>query len=424
VARYVILGASAAGLAALEAIRERDPDGEIVMVSKEPPPCYSRVALPYLLAGEKNLGQITLRADDYFRAKRVETIWGKGAVALDAQARQVRLEDGQNLPYDKLLIATGSRPRIPPIQGIEEADVCYHWTLADARKIEEKAQKARDCFVIGAGFISLLTINALVKRSSLKFTVVEVAGRVMPQLLDQGGASLLEEVMRRQGIELLLNDTAASVERRGDGRYSIRLSSGRTYEADIVICGTGVEPNIEFLRGSNLDIGRGIRTSERQETNLPGVYAAGDCAETRDFQTGAPVIHAIWPTAVEQGQVAGANMAGDNLSYPGSLSWNVTELFGLTCASIGEFQERPGLEPIVMEDRAVGLYRKILLDSEGKAAGVVLVGRPSDAQELGVLQAAIRRGTKLARWKDHLAHDRAAFGLIAFDALRAGLAKR
>jgi NAD(P)H-nitrite reductase large subunit len=422
---YLILGASAAALAAIEAIRQRDPSGPITMVSKEPEPCYSRVALPYLIAAEKDLRQITLQGPEYFRSRGVEAIWGVGAAALDAQGRQVRLEDGRTLSYDRLLIATGSRPRVPPVQGIQEAQVCYHWTLADAHQIERASEGAQSCFVIGAGFISLLTITALLKRRpGLRYTVVEIADQVMPQLLDPEGGRRLEEEMRSLGMELLLGDAVAAIERGRDGRYSLQLRSGKSYQADMVVCGTGVEPNIGFLQGSGLAVGRGIKTDERQETNLPGVYAAGDCAETCDFISGEAAVHAIWPTAIEQGQVAGANMAGDSLTYPGSLSWNVTELFGLSCASIGQFRDGPGLEPIVFRDRASGVYRKILVDADNRVVGAVVIGRPQDVQELGVLQAMLRRRTDVSRWKHRFTHERINLGMIAFEALKAQMARR
>ncbi|MCS7276554.1 MAG: FAD-dependent oxidoreductase [Dehalococcoidia bacterium] len=422
---YVILGASAAGLSAIEAIRQRDPSGPITLVSKEPEPCYSRVALPYLIAGEKDLRQITLQTPDYFRSRGVEAIWGVGAAALDPQARQVRLEDGRTLSYDRLLIATGSRSRVPPVQGIHEAEVCYHWTLADAARIDRASEGARSCFVIGAGFISLLTINALLKRRpGLRYTVVEIADQVMPQLLDPEGGRRLEEEMRSLGMEVLLGDAVSAVEQGRDGKFTLHLRSGKTYQADMVVCGTGVEPNIGFVQGSGLEVGRGIRTNERQETNLPGVYAAGDCAETRDFISSEPVVHAIWPTAVDQGRVAGANMAGDSVTYPGSLSWNVTELFGLSCASIGKFRDEPGLEPIVFRDRATGVYRKVLVDGENRVVGAVVIGRPQDVQELGVLQAMVRRRTDVSRWKHRFTHERINLGMIAFEALKAQLARR
>src|SRR3990172_3066293 len=157
--RYLILGNSAAGLTAVDAIRERDRDGAITVVSKEPEPAYSRVALPYVLSREKELPQITLQGPPYYEAARVELIAGVGAAAVDPNAKTVTLEDGRRLPYDRLLIATGSASRVPPVRGIEDAGVCYHWTLADTRKIEAKLTGTRSCFVICARFISLLTVS-------------------------------------------------------------------------------------------------------------------------------------------------------------------------------------------------------------------------------------------------------------------------
>src|SRR5438093_2499337 len=184
---YVILGNSAAGLTAIEAIRARDKTGPITLISKEPDPAYSRVAVPYILSKEKNLRQITLQEPDYFKAQGVETVIGIGAARVDTAARTITLEDGRSLTYDKLLIGTGSASRVPPVAGIEEANVCYHWTLADTRKLEEQMAKAKSCFVIGAGFISLLTVSALIKTAARKYTVVELADQVMPQLVDRAG---------------------------------------------------------------------------------------------------------------------------------------------------------------------------------------------------------------------------------------------
>jgi len=334
---YVILGNSAAGLTAIDAIRERDRDGPITVVSREPEPAYSRVALPYVLSREKQVPQITLRGAEYYEANRVELIAGVGASAVDTKAKAVTLEDGRRLQYDRLLIATGSASRVPPVRGIEDADVCYHWTLADTRKIEAKLNGARSCFVIGAGFISLLTVSALIKVAGLKFTVVEIADQVMPQLLDPEGGRALEKAMREKGIDVLLGEQVAGIERAGAG-YGVTLKGGRTIEAGMIVCGAGVRPNVDFLAGPGpstgsgqaIEVARGVLVNERQETSAPDVYAAGDCAEGFDFLSGERAVHAIWPTAIDQGRVAGANMAGGSQTYPGSLSWNVTELFGLS----------------------------------------------------------------------------------------------
>ncbi|HEV8574011.1 MAG TPA: FAD-dependent oxidoreductase, partial [Dehalococcoidia bacterium] len=403
------------------------------LISKEPDPAYSRVALPYILSKEKNLRQITLQEDDYFKANNVETIIGTGASALDTKNKTIALEDARSLSYDKLLIATGSTSRVPPVEGIEDADVCYHWTLADTRKLEDQMAPAKTCFVIGAGFISLLTVSALTKAAPLKYTVVEIADQVMPQLLDKTGGDALERGMREKGIAVLLSDSVSAIERRnslsasGGARYGVTLKSGKTYDADMIVCGTGVRPNVDFAKESGINITNGIVTTARQETNLPDVYAAGDCAETHDFLSGERCVHAIWPTAIDQGRVAGANMsaesgsasggAGDTQTYPGSLSWNVTELFGLASASVGEFRDRPGLEPIVFHNAAANIYRKLLLDGN-RIVGAVVIGRAEHIQDLGVVQAMIRRKTDISRWKNMLAGERINYGMLAYGTIK------
>ena len=413
---YVILGSSAAGLTAIDAIRQRDKDGPITLIAKEPDPAYSRVALPYILSQEKKLPQITLQTDDYFKSNSVETMIGVGATGLDSSAKTLSLDDGRTIGYDKLLIATGSASRVPPVDGIEDADVCYHWTLADTRKLAEKMSNAKSCFVIGAGFISLLTVSALIKVAGLKYTVVEMAGQVMPQLLDEAGGTALEQGMGEKGIDLVLGDSVTSIEKRNGG-YGVTLGSGKTYDADMIVCGAGVRPNIDFLTDSAVEIGMGLLTNERQGTNVSGVYAAGDCAEGVDFLSGERVVHAIWPTAIDQGRIAGANMAGDSQTYPGSLSWNVTELFGLSSASIGEFRDRDGLESIVFHNPSANVYRKLLLDG-GRIVGAVVIGRSEHVQDLGVVQAMIRRKTDVSRWRHMLHGDRINYGMIAYESVK------
>lgn len=414
--RCVILGSSAAGLSAIDAIRQRDKSSTVAVICKEPDATYSRVALPYILSKEKNLRQITLQEPDYFKANNVELATGVGATAVDPKARTVRLDDGRTVNYDKLLIATGSLSRVPPIQGIEGADICYHWTLADTRKLEAQMATAKSCFVIGAGFISLLTVSALIKAAALKYTVVEVADQVMPQLLDQEGGRALERAMREKGIDVILGDSVTSIERKNGG-YKIALKSGKAHEADMIVCGTGVRPNVDFLKDSGIDVATGVLTNERQETNAADVYAAGDCAEGADFLSGQRVVHAIWPTAIDQGRVAGANMAGDSQTYPGSLSWNVTELFGITSASVGEFCQRPGVEPIVFHNPAANIYRKLLLEN-GHLVGAVVIGRAEHMQDLGVVQALIRRKTDVSRFKHWMQGERINYGMIAFETVK------
>jgi len=420
--RYVIIGNSAAALSAIDAIRQRDKDGPVTVISREPEPTYSRVALPYILSREKNLSQIILKEPEYYQQNGVTLISGAAANAIDPAKKAVYISGAPAVSYDKLLIATGSEPHIPPIQGLLDAEPCYHWTLADTQKIQARLTHARSCFVIGAGFISLLTVSALIKVApAMKFTIVEMANYVMPQLLDEPAARALERAMRHKDINLILGDTVASVQRAASG-HAITLKSGATHQADMIVVGAGVRPNVSFLQGSGLNIARGILVNQRQETNLPDVYAAGDCAEGFDFLTGERVVHAIWPTAVDQGRVAGANMAGDSLTYPGSLSWNVTELFGITMASIGEFRDaganavRP-LEPITFQNPSANTYRKLLLE-HGRIVGAVVIGSAQHVQDLGVVQAMIRRHTDVSQWRRHLAAERINYGMLAYETIK------
>jgi nitrite reductase (NADH) large subunit len=329
----------------------------------------------------------------------------------------VTLDDGRQFSYDRLLIATGSTSRVPPVAGIEDADACYHWTLGDTRKLEAQMANAKSCFVIGAGFISLLTVSALVKVARLEYTCAEMADQVMPQLLDEKGGAALERAMREKGVDVTLGDTVKSIERE-NGRYRITLNSGKEHAADMIVCGAGVRPNTDFLQDSGVARSRGIAVNERMETNAPGVYAAGDCAEGADFLTGQPCVHAIWPTAIEQGRIAGANMAGDAQTYPGSLSWNVTELFGITMASVGEFRDRPGLEPIVFHNPAANSYRKLLLEDGRIIRGAVVIGRADHVQDLGVVQAMIRRRTDISRWRHLLEGERINYGMLAYETIK------
>ncbi|TMB70002.1 MAG: hypothetical protein E6J43_03140, partial [Chloroflexi bacterium] len=296
----------------------------------------------------------------------------------------------------------------------------YHWTLTDTRKLEQQMAKAKTCFVIGAGFISLLTVSALIKVAPLNYTVVELEDQVMPQLLDATGGEALERGMREKGIEVILGDSVSAIEPSshgsasqsdGDGtrhsalgtrHYTITLGSGKSFDADMIVCGTGVRPNVDFLSGSEVKLANGVVTNERQETNVADVYAAGDCAETHDFLSGERVVHAIWPTAI---------------AYPGSLSWNVTELFGLASASVGEFRDRPGLEPIVFHNAAANIYRKLLLDGD-HLVGAVVIGRAEHIQDLGVVQAMIRRKTDISKWKHMLGGERINYGMLAYETIK------
>jgi len=416
-AHYVIIGNSAAGLNAVDATRARDLSSSLLLIADEDTHAYSRVATPYYISREIDDSTLFYKSPEYYQQRRVTTLFGHRVVALDADNHQVKLAEGTRISYGKLLLATGSTPSRPPIQGLEKVKVFPHWTLAQAKDILERTCLSESAAVLGGGFISLLTLNAMKSlKPSIQFTVIERLPQVMPNLLDEQAARMLEQRMTTQGIQVKTGVEAIELAELPDGKTKVTLSDGTEQRVDMVVLGTGVRPNVDFLAGSGLQIQRGILVNERMETNLPDVYAAGDCAESFDLLSGERVVHAIWPTAVEQGRVAGANMAGGASAYPGSLSMNVLDIFGLTSASIGIFQDQAGLEMLRFFDFKRGIYRKLALREGKRIVGLIAVGSPEEVHYMGTIQSVIRRQIDVSPWKDKLLQNPNLYGRIVLEA--------
>lgn len=418
-AHYVIVGNSAAGLNAVDTIRALDPSLSLMIVAEENSVAYSRVATPYYISREIDDSVLFFKSPRYYRERKVRTLFGHRMASLDAKAHRIGLEDGTRVVYKKLLLATGSTTSRPPIKGLDRVKVFPHWTLADASAIREHTLQAETAVILGAGFISLLTVNAMqTLKPAMKFTVIERLPQIMPSLLDEQAAVLLEHRMTARGMRVKTGVEATELAPVDGGRTAVKLGDGGEEVADMVVLGTGVRPRVDFLQNSGLLIGRGILVNERMETNFPDVYAAGDCAESFDLLSGERVIHAIWPTAVEQGRVAGSNMAGTPASYPGSLSMNVLEIFGLTAASIGIFREQEGVEMVRFFDDQRGIYRKFAFRNGGRLVGLIAVGGPEEARTMGVIQSIIRRRLDVGPWRETLLQNPALFSRIFLQSQR------
>ncbi len=388
--RYVIAGNGAAAIAAAEAIRSVDRDGRICVVSAEPGPAYSRVLLHHVVAGEIEEGAMVIRDRAFYRRLDLDLL--DGAVGeVDAVAQRVRLTDGRTIPYDRLLVATGARASRPPIPGIDHPRVHCLWTAADASAVSALAARGRSALVIGAGFVGIQAADALVARGA-RVVLVDVADRPLPLMLDPTGGALVAEQLTRRGVELRLSISAASVEAVRDGHASVALSDGSTVEADLVVVATGARPNSEVVAGSGVRVERGIVTDASMRSSVENVYAAGDVAISRDLVTGQPVNCAIWPVAVEQGTVAGLNMAGRSVSYGGSLRVNVTNALGLLVGSAGVSEEGGGTTSEARLDERRRNYRRLFFRGEA-LVGAMLVG---DVSDLGILGSLIRQGAGLS----------------------------
>jgi NAD(P)H-nitrite reductase large subunit len=407
--RHVIVGAGPAAINAIETIRELDGGAsEIVLISDEP--AYARMVLPYYLADQIPYQQVFTGDAAYFERLKVQTRFGRRVNRVDATAKSVTLDNGETLSFDNLLIATGSSPVTPPIPGADLPGVVPLWTLAHTEAALQ-TMAGRDhpqAVLIGAGFIGFIVLNAMYKRG-WALHVVEREPQVLPRMLDHESARLVENWLRGKGIGVHLGTTVTAIEplEQGSGsrlpRKQLRLANGTTLQADLVVLATGIRANVDFLRGSGIALDQGVLVNDRMQTNFPYIYAAGDVAQGPDLLGGPPTIHAIQPTAVEHGRIAGANMAGHTVRYPGSLLMNILDVCGLQCASFGRWQDSHA-ETMTLCNASKPVYRKLLWTGD-RITGAIFVGQAHDLgmlNDLGMVKGIIQTQAPLGEWKSFL----------------------
>jgi len=397
--KYVLIGNSAASLAAIDGIRRVDKQGEITIINRETGPAYSRVALPYYVAGEMTLDDLLIRQQPDYQKIGVSLVEKENVKAINPSIKQIELESGKKVSYDKLLIGTGSETIVPPIQGLAQIPHHYLWTLEDAIGMKKAAEKAKTAVVIGGGFIGMLAAEAL-RKLKIKLTIVEMAPILLPQLLDEGAGNLFLKAVCDEGVTVRTGSLVSAVAQKNGG-IEVILKDGDTFTVDMAVVATGVRPHVDFLKNSAVSLNKGVLVNEYLQTNQPDIYAAGDVAETKDFLSDDRSIYAIWPTAIDQGRAAGTNMAGKKQAYPGSLGMNVVELFNVTLAQLGRFREGPGDGVKMLSPKGdEGSYRKIVVDQSGTLVGAVYVGNETGVAEMGVIHSAIKRREKWQGFKD------------------------
>ncbi len=400
---HVILGAGPAGVIAAETIRKHAPhDDTITLVGDEAEPPYSRMAIPYLLMGNiDEAGTYLRKTPSHFADLRINQLFAH-AVSVDIATKKIALGSGDVLGYDRLLIATGSRPARPPIPGIDSAGVHPCWTLEDARKIMALAQPGARVLQMGAGFIGCIIMEAL-KQRGVQLSVVEMGNRMVPRMMGPVAGGMIRDWCERQGVQVF---TGTRVEAIEPGMpLKVRLSNGQTVEADLVISATGVKPNIGFLENSGITCLQGVLTDEHLQTSVPGVYAAGDCAEAFDKVSGTTIVSAIQPNAAEQARVAALNMVGQRVELRGVTQINVLDTLGLISTSFGNWQGVPGSEQVELTERQAhgGQGRHLSLQFKDD----VLVGCNSVGwtDHVGVMRGLVEGGIHLGPWKDRLKQD-------------------
>jgi nitrite reductase (NADH) large subunit len=376
--RYVIIGTSAAGLAAAETIRAWDRQGSITLISDEEHLPYSRPLLSYLLAREIPLEKIFLRSADYFAQWGFTPRLGEAVVQVDPGAREVHLAGGGVIPYDRLLIASGANPRVLPLPGVDLAGVHTLRHLADARRLEADLPERGTVVVVGAGAVGLKVADGLASRG-LTVHLLARGAQPLSRILDPVAAELLMQVIAAKGIHLHLHSWPEAIRGEGGRVTGVILNGPRELPAQAVLFSVGVDPRLEFLAGTALAGPDGIPVDAFMRTAHPHIYAAGDCCLPRHLITGEPAAFRIWPAAVEQGRVAGANMAGARRLYPGILPQNSISLKGFRIITGGHFSpDTPDGEIFTHLDEKRRTYRRLVFQ-EGRLVGVTLVGEVEHA---------------------------------------------
>ncbi|HKI98035.1 MAG TPA: FAD-dependent oxidoreductase [bacterium] len=396
--RYVVVGAGPAGVVGAETLRKIDPTGTVTLIGGEPEVPYSRMAIPYLLEGNIDEAGTHLRHDpEHYRKAGIEVLQGKRVTKVDTQGQQVTLDDGQQVPYDKLLLATGSRPLQPPIPGVDQEGIYPCWTLAHAREIKSRLGEGKHVVLIGAGFIGSIILDAIGSQS-MTLTVVEAETHMTPRMMNEAGGGVMKAWCASKGVQVLTSTRVNSIEAGGERRFTLQLDSGQALPADVVVTATGVKPILDYLEGSGIKTDEGILVNEFLQTSDPNVYAAGDTAQGLNFSTGGFSVHAIQPTATEHGQIAALNMAGKSAKYKGSLIMNVIALLGLTTYSFGQWMGVEGGEHGEWLDEANHRYIRLEFKDD-VLVGAIHIGQ---FEQVGILRGMIQNRIPLGQWKDML----------------------
>lgn len=403
---HVIIGAGPAGVIAAETIHKRDPGARVTLVGDEPEPPYSRMAIPYYLVDQiDERGTYLRKQDGYFESIGTELLHGRVA-SVSTTDKHIRLENGDTLTFDRLLVASGSRAVVPPIKGIEAPGVHACWTLEDARHILRRSAPGGRVVLIGAGFIGSIILEALALRR-VDLTVIEAENRMVPRMMNERCGGLITKWCEKNGVKVHTSARVSVIEpSSGIGDLHVCLDGGETLPAHLVIRATGVRPNTEFLDGSGVDTDGGVLVNEYLQTSDPDVYAAGDVARGKEFSTGQYSVLAIQPTAADHGRIAGSNMVNPgSVRHQGSLVMNILDTLGLISASFGAWEGVDGGDSAELSDPS--RYRYLSLQFEDD----VVVGANSLGltEHIGILRGLIQTRLHLGKWKKRLHQDPTRF---------------
>lgn len=377
---YVIIGNSTAAIGCVEGIRQVDKKGKITLISNEPYHTYSRPLISYLLYGKTDEERMKYRPDSFYKDNGCTLLAGKTVVSIDSKGKKVVLNDGKEIAYDKLLVATGSRPFVPPIEGLDKVKEKYTFmSLDDAKTLQKALTPETNVMIMGAGLIGLKCAEGIAHLVK-SITVVDLADRILPSVLDAEGASIVQKHLEKKNISFILSDSVQSFEAN-----EATLASGKKVSFDLLVVAVGVRPNTNLVSDAGGKVNKGIVIDEKCQTSLPDIYAAGDCVESHDITIDENRILALLPNAYIQGETAGINMAGGEKTYDSAIPMNAVGFFGLHVITAGSY----GGEETVTSN---GSQYKKLIVKDGLLKGYIMVG---DVRRAGIYTSLIRNQTPL-----------------------------
>ena len=405
--RYLIIGNCAAGIHAVEAIRSVDKERGITIVSDEDCSSYCRCLLSYYLAGTHREEDLLLRPNNFYEKMRIGPFFGKKVASVDATKKEVALQDGEKIGFDRLLIATGSFAKSLGVEGEDKKGVFKFRTIKDAKEILEIAKEVKKAVVLGGGLIGLKAAYGL-KQRGLDVTVIVKSDQIMSRVIDRDAAEIIRTHLEQNGLKIRTGLGATKIlgKQKVEG---LILDNGEEVECGIIIVGKGVSANLGLVKTTEIKTHLGIIVDDHMRTNVDGVHAAGDCAQTYDLASEESTINALWTAASEQGRIAGFNMAGQDRIYDGSIAENSIEFFGLPIVSLGVSRPKgEGYEEIVKSYPQKLLYKKLVL-KEDRLVGAILVGRFENA---GVILSLIKEKVDVSKVKDLILEDWFGYGRV------------
>ncbi len=416
--KYLIIGNSAGGIGAAEAIRELDKQGTMAIVSEESYPAYSRPLISEHLFEGRPLEKMLYRPADFYDKNNIQTLFGEKVAEIDFGGHSLKLKGGKKLEWQKLLLAVGGSPIVPKMEGGDAKGVFTFTKLDDAKGIDKflgKRKGAVKALVIGGGLIGVSATEALVRRG-VKVTIVEMKDWILNTLLDEEVAELEAKALLDADVEIITGHTVARINKDKSGAVAgVELDDGKAVDCDLVVVAIGVTPRLELADGLNTN--RGIVVDRHMQTSQPDVYACGDVAEAYDFVYNENRVTPVWPNAYVGGRVAGQNMAGGEAEYQGGTAMNSLKYFGVNIVSAGMISA-PDKSYDVVSQRGDGIYKKVIL-KDGLVRGLVFAG---DIEKSGIIYNLMKDKVKVDGFKDELVSDDFGLATLPEEIWRARLA--